>query len=420
MTDQHAAGKAAMPRDRLRLNWTDGNDITLLHNGADFFAALGEAIDAARVTVHLETYIFSMDRTARRVLQHLRQACERGVKVRVVIDGFGSADTAHEVARHLAEMGAQYRVYRPEPAGMGAVRFNLRRLRRLHRKTAVMDDSVAFVGGINILDDYEDIPDNGKNPAPRFDFAIRIRGPVVDDVARAQRALWLRMAWRRRDDWSLFYRRLKHWGEWRQARRKRGQPRYDTGVRAALLQRDNVRNRQTIENVYLTTMAKAESGILIANAYFLPGRRLRKALRDAARRGVRVRLLLQGHAEYVMQYRACRYMYCELLDDGVEIYEYMASYLHAKVAVMDNCAMVGSSNLDPFSLLLAREANVYIQDQGFAGKLGAVLEREMREHGSRITSEALLRRSWVGRWVDALAYFMLRIGVAITGRSKEY
>ncbi|NYT76004.1 cardiolipin synthase ClsB [Alcaligenaceae bacterium] len=409
-----------MPGSRVRLNWTEGNQITLLHNGAEFFDALCEAIDAAKVTVHLETYIFSMDDTARRVLQHLRNACKRGIKVRVVIDGFGSAETAQEVVRHLAGMRAQYRVYRPEPVGVSSVRFNLRRLRRLHRKTAVIDEALAFVGGINILDDFVDIPDNGKEPAPRFDFAIGLRGPIVDDVARAQRALWLRMAWRRRDNWSLFYQRLKQWGKWRQARRKYSQPHHEAGVRAALLQRDNVRNRQTIENVYLETMAGTTSDMLIANAYFLPGRRLRKALREAARRGVRVRLLLQGHAEYAMQYRACRYMYCELLDDGVEIYEYMASYLHAKVAVMDSCSMVGSSNLDPFSLLLAREANVYIQDSGFADQLRAVLEQEIRDHSARVTSETLLRRSFLGRWVDALAYFMLRMGVAITGQSKEY
>src|SRR5690606_9698304 len=113
------------------------------------------------------------------------------------IDGFGSQDHAKDITRRLADMGAKFRVYRPEPVGFKAVRFNLRRLRRLHRKVTVMDSAVAFVGGINVLDDYVDVPDDGQGPRPRFDFAVRLQGPIVDDVVRAQRGLWLRMAWRR-------------------------------------------------------------------------------------------------------------------------------------------------------------------------------------------------------------------------------
>src|SRR3546814_620277 len=212
------------------------------------------------------------------------------------------------------------------------LRFNLRRLRRLHRKVTVVDNSIAFVGGINVLDDYVDVPDDGKGPRPRFDFAVRLQGPIVADTVRAQRALWLRMAWRRRDDWSAFYRRLTHIAEWFKARRKEAAPTFDPGRRAALLLRDNIRFRQTIENVYLATLADAKDDILIANAYFFPGRRLRKALQNAAQRGVQVRLLLQGRSEYPMQYRASRYIYCNLLDDGIDIYDNMDSYLHGKFA----------------------------------------------------------------------------------------
>jgi cardiolipin synthase len=317
-------------------------------------------------------------------------------------------------------MGAQYRIYRPEPTGLRQVRFNLRRLRRLHRKVTVIDDAAAFVGGINILDDYVDVPDDGQGLRPRFDFAVRLQGPIVSDVARAQRSLWLRMAWRRRDDWAAFYRRLTDWARWRSARQKTAQPVFNPGQRAALLLRDNIRFRQTIEDVYVEAIARAENDILVANAYFFPGRRLRKALESASRRGVRVRLLLQGRSEYPMQYRACRYMYCKLLDDGIEIYEYMASYLHAKVAVIDDFSMVGSSNLDPFSLLLAREANVYVQDAGFAGTLKAAIESEVQSDAQRVTEESLQRRSVIGRWIDAFSYFMLRAGVALTGKSSEY
>jgi cardiolipin synthase len=409
-----------MAHKELRLTWREGNQIDLLHNGGELFPALCKAIDEARLQVHLETYIFNLDRTGLMVLDHLSRARARGVKVRVVIDGFGSQEHAAAIASKLAEMGAQCRVYRPEPAGLRAARFNLRRLRRLHRKVTVVDGAIAFVGGINVLDDYVDVPDDGQGPRPRFDFAVRLQGPIVADAARAQRALWLRMAWRRRDDWAAFYRRLTHLAEWRKAREKGTAPTFLPGRRAALLLRDNIRFRQTIENVYLATMARAQNDILIANAYFFPGRRLRKALQEAAQRGVKVRLLLQGRSEYPLQYRACRYMYCQLLDDGIEIYEYMASYLHAKVAVVDRYAMVGSSNLDPFSLLLAREANVFVQDAQFADELKAAIEAEMHGDGERVTEEQLQQRTWLGRWVDAFSYFMLRAGVALTGKSSEY
>jgi cardiolipin synthase len=357
----------------LDLQWRDGNRIELLHNGGEFFPALCQAIDAARREVHLETYIFNLDDTGHRVLKHLAQACARGVKVRVVIDGFGSWENVAALRAQLLAMGASVRIYRPEPTGLAKARVNLQRLRRLHRKTAVIDRTVAFVGGINILDDLVDVPDDGEQRRPRFDFAVRVQGPLVPDVARTQRALWLRMAWRRRDDWAAFYRRLRQWRDWR-LRRDRSRPTvYDPGLRAALLLRDNVRHRQTIENAYLATLASAQSEVLIANAYFFPGRRLRKALIQAAGRGVRVRLLLQGRSEYPMQYRACRYTYDDLIRHGIQIYEYMASYLHAKVAVIDDYAMVGSANMDPFSLLLAREANVYIHDAGFAAQLTCAL-----------------------------------------------
>ncbi len=404
----------------LKLGWYDGNRIELLQNGGEFFPALCQAIDEAQTSIHLETYIFNLDQTGERVLQCLAQACHRGVKVRVMLDGFGSALHVTEIGQRLAAMGAQHRVYRPEPKGLGHFRFSLRRLRRLHRKVAIIDGRLAFVGGINIIDDLEDVPDDGVGPRPRFDFAVRLQGPILVDIERTLSRLWLRMAWRRRDDWTGFYQRLKVWSRRRTRVMAQRAPHFEPGMRAALLLRDNIRFRQTIENVYIDAIGRARREILLANAYFFPGRRLRLALERAAARGVRVRLLLQGRSEYPMQYRACRYMYCKVLDDGIELYEYMASYLHAKVAVIDGSAMVGSSNLDPFSLLLAREANVFIQDDGFADELKAALEAEIDRNAVRVTEESLQRRGLVGRYIDAASYVLLRIGVALTGKSSQY
>jgi len=409
-----------MVAPRLKLRWREGNAIRLLRNGGEYFPALIDAIDAAQRSVHLETYIFNLDQTGLRVIDALRRAQARGVRVRVVLDGFGCSDTAYDVCDRLTESGIRHRVYRPEPQGLRQARFDLRRLRRMHRKTCVVDGRVGFVGGINILDDYEDVPNDGRGPRPRFDFAVALQGPVVDDLVHAQRALWLRMSWRRTEDEEGFYRRFQHWGERLLARRQaRHTPEAD-GMRAAMVLRDNLRFRQRIEDVYIAALARARHDALIANAYFFPGRRLRKALRAAAARGVKVRLLLQGRSEYAMQYRACRYMYNDLLADGLEIHEYMASYLHAKVAVIDGYAMVGSSNLDPFSLLLAREANVFVDDAGFSGELKAALEAELNGDARVVTVEHLRKRNPFERVLDAFSYAMLRFGVALTGKSAQY
>lgn len=410
-----------MMRQPVKLAWRLGNAIELLNSGAEYFPALCAAIDCARHSVHLETYIFNLDDTGRQVLDVLQRACARGVRVRVVLDGFGSDADAREIGQRLAAMGAAHRVYRPRPTGPLRQRLNLRRLRRLHRKTAVIDGCVGFVGGINILDDFFDVPDDGQGPKPRFDFAVRLRGPIVDDLQRAQRALWLRMAWRRRNDWEAFHKRLTRWLHWRQARIPAQPPAAHPGQRAALLLRDNLRFARKIERVYLDAMARARHDILIANAYFFPGRKIRAGLASAADRGVRVRLLLQGRPEYPLQYWASRHMYDELLAQGIELYEYQPSYLHAKVAVIDDFAMVGSANLDPFSSLLAREANVWIDDAGFARALKDVLENELGNSCEQITEYALRRRrNPAQRLLDGLSYLILRAGVALTGKSAEY
>jgi cardiolipin synthase len=400
----------------LRLHWSEGNAIRLLKNGTEFFPALCAAIDAAETSVHLETYIFTLDGTARRVLDALARASARGVKVRVVIDGFGSQQHVDEVQRRIIAAGGQCRVFRPEPRWLKRLVFSRSRLRRLHRKVSVVDGRVAFVGGINIVDDYDDLNPRDDIPAnPRFDFAVELHGHLVAHAVHAQELLWIRLnrsASSRAED-ALERRRLRrpYFSPTAQA---------PGHMRAALVLRDNVRWRQTFERAYLYGIASARHEILIANAYFFPGLRFRRALKRAAARGVRVRLLLQGKVEYRMQYYATHALYADLLKAGIEIYEYMPSYLHAKVAVIDSVATVGSSNLDPFSLLLAREANVVVDDAGFARELREQLEAEIARGGRPVRSADHRRRGWPRRLVDNAAYTLLRLGVALTGQSGQY
>ncbi|MEN6192520.1 cardiolipin synthase ClsB [Bordetella pertussis] len=384
----------------------------LLQNGGDFFPALCEAIDAARLSVHMETYIFLLDRTGRQMLECLESAARRGVKVRVVLDGFGSAGTAETIRLRITQAGGQCRIFRPEPRWLGHLAFSRSRLRRLHRKVAVVDAELAFVGGINIVDDYDDLDPGDDIPAPRFDFAVAVQGPLVPHILYAQDLLWVRLNWARL---------RRHPGDWMRLFKPVHADASPAGkLRAALLLRDNLRFRQTFEQAYLYGIQHARRDILIANAYFFPGHQFRKSLMQAAARGVRVRLLLQGKPEYRMQYFATRALYDRLLRGGIEIYEYMPGYLHAKVAVIDNMATVGSSNLDPFSLLLAREANVVVDDQPFAWDLQERLERAIALGGQFIRPLDYQRRGWLRRCVDVAAYTMLRIGVALTGRAGRY
>ncbi len=408
------------------LRWKSGNAITLLENGVELFPALCEAFDRATTSIHLETYIFRVDEAGKKILQHLKLAALRGIKVRVVLDGFGCAEQDQEIQAQLMAAGALCRIYRPEPKSFGLNGFDTLRLRRLHRKIVIIDGKTAFLGGINFEDDYSENDPTIRHSDPRFDFAVQVTGPVVQDAIHALDILWLRLVHTQRehhhqpDSHPLHKLRYLRHLHLRHPVHRSSHVAPAGNITAALVLRDNLRFRKSIESAYLASIDAAKHDIVIANAYFLPGHKLRKALIAAANRGVRVRLLLQGKIEYQLQYHATRWIYDQFLKQGIEIYEYIPSFLHAKVAVMDDWSTVGSSNLDPFSLLLAREANLMIQDAGFAAQLRQSLELAM-SRGSRVIEHSLYsRRGWLTQAGDAIAYFLLRMGVALSGKNEDY
>lgn len=195
------------------------------------------------------------------------------------------------------------------------------------------------------------------------------------------------------------------------------------GQRAAFLVRDNFRHRSDIEEAYLSAIRGARSEIIIANAYFFPGVHFRRALMDAVARGVRVVLLLQGKVEYVLLHYASRALYGAFLDAGIEIHEYHKSFLHAKVAVVDGYwATVGSSNIDPFSLLLAREANIVIEDRSFAGQLRESLVTAMSEGARRLAPKDWKGQPFPVRVLTWLSYGLARLltGLFAYGRADEF
>lgn len=383
-----------------------GNQIALLRNGTEYFPQLCAEIDAARHSVYLETYIFAADATGRLVADALRRAAARGVKVHVVLDGYGSAELPQHWVEELRAAGVGVLWFRREISPFTLQRNRHRRLRRMHRKMAAMDGEVAFVGGINIIND---IPRHGDLSSPQLDYAVRVQGSVAGEIHATMRHLWSVVSW------ASFRRRGKKI-RWSDVVAKR-QP---TTPDVALVLRDNVRHRREIERAYLKAIAGAQREIIIANAYFLPGRAFRRVLIRAAKRGVRVVLLLQGKVEYWLQHYATHALYGRLLAAGIEIYEYQASYLHAKVAVVDGLwATVGSSNIDPYSLLLAREANLAIRDAGFAGELRASLLAAITGDAVRIGDEYGGPRNFFGRLVARVSYGVVRLLIGVSGYRKR-
>ena len=403
-----------------------GHRLTLLKGGQAFFPALVEAIDGALAEVLLETYIFDFTRSVEAVAQALAAAAQRGVTVRVVVDGVGTdAGVPAAWQQRWQAAGVQWRIFNP---AQGWRLLLPKRWRRMHRKLCVVDGATAFCGGINLLDDFFD-PNYGALDEPRFDFTVRVAGPLVTDVHDTMTRLWARLQITR----EARLRDVSRAIEAVLAAARAGTDMRDedmkgdvgrtasagTGALAALVLRDNVRFRRSIEGNYRLAIGLAKSEIIIANAYFVPGVQLQRALLRAAQRGVRVTLLLQGKYEYFMQYHASRAVYRVMLDAGITIIEYDASFLHAKVAVMDAdggaLATVGSSNLDPLSLLLAREANLFIRDDAFAAELRAHL-LEAIARGRRVEPDEHTRWPLVSRVLNWVAYALMRTALFVTGR----
>ena len=378
--------------------YVKGNRLRLLYNGIEYFPALLDAINHAQHEILIETYIYEFDEIGEAVAMALMAAAKRGVVVRLQVDGFGAGNFPLVWQDKLIGMGVQLLIFRPEA---GHFFFERARLRRLHRKLVVIDGKIGFVGGINIISDFNqeiaDLP-------PRYDYAVEVHGPLVARMHATADRLWRHTAWVRfKHDWL---RRCRFC-----------QPAAPAGHTAArFLIRDNLRHRHDIEREYLRAIESAQHENIIANSYFLPGMRFRRALLRAAARGIRVVLILQGVVEYALLHFATRGLYHQLLAAGVEIHEYRKGFMHAKVAVIDrHWSTVGSSNLDPFSLLLAREANVFVRDTAFSAELHADLQRVLREDAVQVRQEDLQRAGRIQRALDWACLGAARFLMGVSG-----
>ncbi|MBS4491771.1 cardiolipin synthase ClsB [Cronobacter sakazakii] len=378
----------------MKTTWRDGNHIELLENGDEFYPAVFDAIDKARSKVILETFIWFDDNVGRQLHDVILNAAQRGVSIEVLLDGYGSPDLSDEFVGTLTSAGVMFRYYDPRPRTMG-MRTNV--FRRMHRKIVVIDGEVAFVGGINYS--AEHMSDYG--PEAKQDYAVRVEGPVVQDIYHFVLS-------------NLGEERVSRW--WQRHYQQAVENTTPGEAQALFVWRDNNDHRDDIERHYLKMLANAKKEVIIANAYFFPGYRLLHAMRNAARRGVKVKLIVQGEPDMPIVKVGARLLYNYLVKGGVEVYEYLRRPLHGKVALMDDhWATVGSSNLDPLSLSLNLEANLIIHDTQFNQTLRDNLTRLIREDCKQVDESMMPKRTWWNLPKSVIVFHFLRHFPAMVG-----
>lgn len=369
--------------------WVDGNQVELLINGEAYYERVFQAMAQAREEILLETFIIYDDKVGQRLQQVLIDAARRGVRVEVAADGYGTADLPDAFISAMTEAGIRFHAFDPQPR-LAGMRTNL--FRRLHRKIVVIDGERAFIGGINYSADH--LGDFG--PMAKQDYAVEVTGPVVAQVHASSRRLLSPV--------------LEPPSQVRPVTDPSGP------ASAVLVERDNGRHRNDIEAYYLEGFRLARQRIVVANAYFFPGYRLMRELRNAARRGVEVRLILQGQPDMRWVRALSRLLYNYLLRDGVKIHEYCQRPLHGKVALVDDqWATVGSSNLDPLSLSFNLEANLLIRDRAFNQRLYQHLDELAHQHCKAMTLERMVRGYWWRAPLIFLCFHVIRRFPKIAG-----
>jgi cardiolipin synthase A/B len=364
--------------------WISGNKFTLLENGEQFYPRVFQAIEEAQREILIETFILYEDKVGKALHAVLLSAAERGVQIDVTIDAFGSPDLSKEFVSSLTSRGVRMHVF--DPARRLFRRINY--FRRMHRKLVVIDGKRGFIGGINYSADH--LGDYG--PEAKQDYAAEVEGPLVAQIhAFMHDAISLGKSGRR----------------WFQRRRLRPSinslPAAGTAD-AVFVTRDNNDHHNDIERQYRLMVRLARKRIIIANAYFFPGYSFLRDLRKAAKRGVEVSLILQGNPDMPIVKMAASMLYYHLVNGGVKIYEYCDRPLHGKVAVVDDeWSTIGSSNLDPLSLALNLEANVFIRDHEFNRTLTENLQGLMANSCKTVEAAALNEPRW---WRQVRSFFV--------------
>jgi cardiolipin synthase len=357
--------------------------VALLKDGLQAFPSMLAAIAAARQTICFETYILRDDATGQRFAEALRERAAAGVEVNLMFDGWGSS-VSDEFLLRLKLQGVRIIAFQPVRFGrLGKVIARLKR--RNHRKALIVDGKVGFTGGLNISDDYAAQEDGGH--AWR-DTHVRLEGPVAAELER------------------LF---LETWRKYKGApltERLYARPPAAKGA-VRILGNHFRGDRKDIRRAYVSAMQSAQRNIYLTHAYFLPPSRILKELMRAARRKVKVAVILAASTDVGLVLWAARGLYGKLLRSGIEVYEWEGRILHAKTAVVDGkWSTVGSANLDALSLRQNLEVNAVVEDVAFANAVERMFEEDLASC-TRITRQ-MIRERRLGERLLSWVAFQLR------------
>jgi cardiolipin synthase len=372
---RESAGYCEVPDE-----FISGNRLALLRDGKEAYPAMLEAIARARRSVCLETYLLGSDRTGWRFARALAAKAREGVAVRVIYDSFGSLGIESGFVEFLEDAGVQMTEFRPVAPwrrrwGWG---------RRDHRKILTVDGTTGFTGGLNISDHYAHQAEGGKGWR---DTHVRIEGPGAFELERLFRALW-----------------FKETGRWFSSAADLN---FTPGAcRLRVAANDEILHRHRIRRAYIHAINRARRTITIANAYFVPDRTIRHALYKAARRGVRVRILLPAVSDVPAVAYASRYLFDRHMRFGLSLFAWPGPVLHAKVAVVDGIwSALGSYNMDSRSLHHNLEVNVHVVDRAFSSELEEALLQDIR-HSEPLRRDRWIFRPWSERVLERFLYLL--------------
>jgi cardiolipin synthase A/B len=361
--------------------------IELVHSGEDYFARLRNIISDAQNEIHLQTYIFDNDSTGLEVVEALKEAAARNVKVFVLLDGYGSFKLPNSIFRDLVKYGVSIRFFSPW--------YSINNIyvgRRLHHKVIVADGEIALIGGINIADKYR----GSDSELPWLDYAVQINGAAFCKPLQQLCG-------------NIYAKENKL--------RKRtitSGINNDKEAVIKLLRNDWLNQKNEISNAYLSKLRKADKEIIIVASYFLPGRKFSKVLKRAAKRGVKIKIILSGVSDLPIVMRATRYLYSSLLEQGIELLEWNRSVLHGKLALVDDTwSTIGSFNLNHLSSYGSIEMNVELNSSKLLQAIDEHL-RDVIEQCETVTFETIQSRKGtfesIKNWT---AYFLVRIALVI-------
>ncbi len=381
-----------MVEEKIYERYCLNNKASLVHSGRQYFAALTELIRSAETELHLQVYIFEPDQTGIAIKDELIRAAGRNVKIYLLLDGFGSSSLSDKFIRELTDAGIFFRWFGPLFSKM---RIHLGR--RMHYKVAVADASRALVGGINIGDRYNEI----DGQPPWLDFAIYTEGEIAFQLAAFCHKKWRGMKLPR-------------------IRKVKPQPAhfrpYDNDCPIRIRVNDRLRRRARIVYSYRDAIRKSKNDIIIAGAYFMPGRTFIRLMNRASLRGVSIRLITGMQSDVWLAQYGLRYLYRRLLRNNILIYEYTRAPVHGKTMVVDQeFVTLGSYDLNQLSAFINLELNLDIREASFARQLHGFLENTIEKDCILITPELLKKRegplTMLRQW---MAYRLLRILFFIT------